>query len=57
MYGNMDQVIRGGYRIFFDEDMTIDALNEEMLSCDWDTQAWMEGRVVNNNQIYHQPNL
>jgi hypothetical protein len=39
-------VIRNGYKVF-DNDMTVDQLNEEMLSCEWDKKAWMRGRVVN----------
>ena len=46
-------VIRDGYKVFFGDDITVDKLNDEMLSCEWDKKAWMRGRVVNKKARYN----
>jgi hypothetical protein len=46
-------IIREGYKAMLGDDANIEDLNAEMLRCEWDTKAYMRGRVVNKKARYN----
>ena len=45
-------IIREGYKALLG-DVSLEELNEEVLTHDWDKHAWMKGRVVNKKARYN----